>query len=248
MNKLITISLNKLLLALIILIFVNVIAFSTNNNLLIQTILALVIPVFLIFYFLKNKVLGIVFSSFLIFSFLGDTSSLFFSDDMITKTSSILYFLSYMYLIIMIAPKFKFFELDKLIAAYLIGVFSITLYFLNVFYNIVNAVLPDTLEVMLFGFKSLILIILAFLAFGVYLNTQSKQSAVFLTAVICFVFSVILNYINIYYLYDLNFLFIERILYVIGLYLLFSYITKEKTIKKPLEIQHKNYASDNILV
>jgi hypothetical protein len=247
MKKSITITFNKLLLALLILISVNITVFLINDSLLIKTVLPLFIPIFLIFHFMKNKKLSIVFISFLIFSFLGDASTLFFSEEIIIKTSSILYFLSYMYLIIMIAPKFKFFELDRLIAAYLIGVFSITIYFLNVFYDIVNAVLPDSNEVLLFGLKSLILVLLAFISFGVYLNTQSKQSAIFLTAVICFVFSVILNYINIYYLYNLNFLLVERMLYVVGLYLLFKYIAEENTNKKQVEIRNKVYTSDNVL-
>ena len=100
---------NHLFLAtLLLLIAINVFGSVTDNALLMKTTMPLFIPVFLIFYFVKYNSLKIVFISFLLFSFLGDTSSMFFSEDSLIQTSSILYLLSYLYLIIIVAPNFKF--------------------------------------------------------------------------------------------------------------------------------------------
>ncbi len=93
--------------ALLLLIAINVFGSVTDNALLMKTTMPLFIPVFLIFYFVKYNSLKIVFISFLLFSFLGDTSSMFFSEDSLIQTSSILYLLSYLYLIIIVAPNFK---------------------------------------------------------------------------------------------------------------------------------------------
>lgn len=239
---------NVFLAALLLLIGINVFGSVTDNSLLMKTTMPLFIPVFLIFYFVKYNSLKIVFISFLLFSFLGDTSSMFFSEDSIIQTSSILYLLSYLYLIIIVAPNFKIIELNKLIGAYLLVVFVITLYFLYVIYSIMQTVVANDTEVLLFGIKSLSLIVLAFISFGVYLNTQTKQSVLFLTAVIFFGLSVIMNYINLYYLYDWSFVLLQRVLYAIGIYVLFKFIMEVHIIKKTEPIKlNESYSSDNIL-
>jgi len=234
--------------SLLLLLAVNVFVYFTEDALLMKTVMPLFIPVFLIFYFVKYKSLRIAFISFLLFSFLGDTSSLFFSEDSIIQTSSILYLLSYLYLIIIVAPNFKIGEVDKLIGIYLFVVFMITLYFLYITYSIMQTVIANETEVLLFGIKSLTLIILTFLSFGVYLNTQTKQSALFLTAAIFFGFSVIINYINLYYLYDWSFVLLQRVLYALALYVMFKFIMVAHINKKPKPIQlNESYSSDNIL-
>lgn len=234
--------------ALLLLISVNVFGYATQNMLLMKTVMPLFIPVFLIFYFVKYNTLRIVFITFLLFSFLGDTSAMFFSDDSIIQTSSILYLLSYLYLIIMAAPKFKIREVDKLIGAYLLVVFVITLYFFYVIYSVMQTVILNPTELLLFGIKSLTLILVTFLSFAVFLNTQTRQSVLFLTAIIFIDFSVIMNYINIYYLYDSSFELLQRVLYAVGIYVLFKYNMIAYLNKKPKPIPlNESYSSDNLL-
>ena len=71
--------------------------------------------------------------------------------------------LSYLYLIIIVAPNFKLIEVNKLIAAYLLVVLFITLYFLYVIYSIMQTVVANETEVLLFGIKSLSLILITLL-------------------------------------------------------------------------------------
>lgn len=239
---------NLFLCALILLIALNTIGVLTNDALIMKTATPLFIPVFLIFFYIKYNTLGIAFFSFLLFSFLGDVSSMFFSDEALIEASSILYIISYVYLLIMIAPKFKFWEVNAIVGTYLLVVFSISLYFLYILYSILQTIVPNPTEVLLFGAKCLVLIFLGFVAFAVYLNTQTKQSALFLTAVIFFGLSVILNYITLYYLYNWSFELIQRLLYALALFVMFKYIMILNFTKKPKKVLlNKNYTTDTVL-
>ncbi len=232
--------------ALLGLIAISFFAAFSQNSLMLKSTMALFIPVLLIFYLVKYKSLGVIFISFLFFSFLGDISSSFFANETFVKVSSILYFLSYLYLIAIVVPKFKLLKVDKLIGIYLLGVFVINLFFLYTLYSILTVIIPDNTEVLLFGLKSLSLIVLAFISFGVYLNTQSRQSILFLVAVVFIVFSTILNYVNLYYLYHWSFEMLHRVLYGIGLYFIFRYVIADNKYKKAIYELRRSFTSDNI--
>ncbi|WP_143144281.1 hypothetical protein [Flaviramulus basaltis] len=219
-----------------------------QKELLLQFTIPLLIPAFLIIFLLKNKSLSIPFISFLFFSFLGDISSVFIKGDMFFYVSNTFYFLSFIYLFLIALPKFKLFEVDKLIGIYLVTVFLINTYLLYALYGFLKSVIADGLEVNLFAVKSFMLIILTFLSFGIYLNTQTKRSILFLASCVCFGFSTILDYINVYYLYEWNFIMLHKILYVVGLYFLFSYALIENHVKKHKTSEIKeSYSSENIL-
>ena len=101
---------------------------------------------------------------------------------------------------------------------------------------------------LLFGIKSLSLIVLTFVSFGVYLYTQTKQSELFLTGAIFIGFSVIMNYINLYYLYNWSFVLLQRVLYAVGLFIIFKFIMMTNVDRGPKPIQiNEHYSSDNIL-
>ncbi|TGV01678.1 hypothetical protein [Flavivirga rizhaonensis] len=233
--------------ALLGLIAINFFVAFTQDSLLLKSTMALFIPAFLIFYLLKYKILGVIFISFLLFAFLGDLSLTFFSNEIYIKVSSILYFLSYLYLIAIVMPKFKLLKIDKLIGLYLLGVFVINVFFLYTLYSVLKVIIPDQTEVLLFGLKSLALIILAFISFGVYLNTQTKQSILFLVAAIFIGFSTILNYVNLYYLYHWSFELLYRALYAVGLYFIFKYMIVDNRYKATIYKLRERYSSDNIL-
>lgn len=148
-------------------------------------------------------------------------------------------------------PKFKLFGVDKVISIYLIGVFAINIYLLYVLYDFLKSIIPDDIDVNLFVAKSLVLIILTFVSFGVYLHTQTKRSILFFLGVVCLGFTTILDYINAFFLFDLNFVVLQSIFYATGLYLIFSYALIESKLKKLKEVESKQekttYSSDNIL-
>lgn len=145
-------------------------------------------------------------------------------------------------------PKFKYEELNKVITLYLVVVIIINIYFLYAVYEILKSIIPDSLEVFLFGMKSISLIVLVIIAFGIYLNSETKLSILFLIMALSFVFSDILNYVSHYYLYHWSFIMLDRILHVIGLFFLFNYIIEYNKVHKIQVVKEDKFVTKNILV
>lgn len=249
MKSLLNLSFNKVFVGvLFFLVGISVFAAISENAFFLQSTKALFIPSFLVVFFIKKSSIKIPFVLCLIYFFFGDSASLFFANDMFLNASSVLYFLSYLCLIIFVSQKFKFMEFNKIIAYYLIVVFFINLYFLYTTCSILRAIVPDSMEVFLFGLKSVSLIVLLFISFGVYLNSESKMSIVFLLMALSFAFSDLLNYVNHYYVYNWSFLMLERILHVVGLFFLFNYIIAYNRLFKTQEVSEAKTSAENILV
>ncbi|MDO7172845.1 hypothetical protein [Mariniflexile sp. AS56] len=233
--------------ALILLIAVNIFDVATGDVSLMKTTMPLFIPVFLTLFFIKYSYLGIAFMSFLLFSFLGDISFVLFPEEILMEASSVLHTLSFFYLILMIAPNLEFFKVDKIIAAYLLFVFGISLYFLFTICSLLSEIIPNRTEVLLYGMKSFALIVLTFVSFGVYLYTQTKQSILFFIAVVFFGMSVMLNYVIVYYSYSWVLELLQGILYGVALFVVFKYVMNNAAVKEPRSIELKrNYFSDTI--
>ncbi|WP_188650052.1 hypothetical protein [Yeosuana aromativorans] len=249
MKSLLNVSFNKVFVGvLLLLVGVNVIGAVSENALFLQSTKMLFVPSFLLFFFIKRNSIKIPFVLCLIYFFFGDSASLFFANDMFLNASNVLYFLSYLCLIIFVSQKFRIMEFNKIIAYYLIVVFLINLYFLYTTCSILRVIVPDGAEVFIFGLKSVSLIILLFISFGVYLNSESKMSIVFLLMAFSFACSDLLDYVNHYYVYNWSFLMLERILHVVGLFFLFNYIVAYNKLFKKQEIREVIRGSENVLV
>jgi hypothetical protein len=209
---------------LIGLILINVVATISGNELFQQMTKPLFVPVFLIYFLLTNKRISLLIFTFLAFSFIGDFTSVFTNNLLMVEVSSMLYCLSYISLIIASVIRIKKLKLDKVIGVYLILVFLINSYLLFTLFDILKYHIPDSIEITLFGIKSVSLLVLAFVAFIDYLNTDSKQSIQFLVMSLCFVFSDVLHYVSTYYMYNWSFVMLDRVLHVVGLFFLFNYI------------------------
>ncbi|MFD2292751.1 hypothetical protein ACFSKN_17815 [Mariniflexile gromovii] len=120
---------------------------------------------------------------------------------------------------------------------------------MNIIYGILSEVVSNRTEVMLYGIKSIFLIVLMLVSLGVYLNTQTKQSTLFLTAVLFIGLSVTLNYLKLYYLNDWSLELLHRVLYALGLYIMFKYIMNTGIkVKKPKPLLLKeSYRTDTVL-
>ncbi|MEC3907675.1 hypothetical protein VOI54_11650 [Tamlana sp. 2201CG12-4] len=101
--------------------------------------------------------------------------------------------------------------------------FLISIFFLSLIYETIEVVLLNQITVILFMVKSLVLIVLGLLSFGVYLSVQNKKSIWFLTGVVCLGFSAIFDYFNIYFLNEWRFFMGHKLLYVTGIYFAFKY-------------------------
>ncbi|MGE5944504.1 MAG: hypothetical protein ACM31G_09215 [Flavobacteriales bacterium] len=238
--------------ALLLLIISNVYAAYSEEPFFLSISQAIVIPFFLIAFLIKNKILNLVFISFLVFSFFGDTSGLFFVNDSTTNVSNTMYLFSYMALIVIGVSKFELVNIDKVIGFYLLGIFLINGYFLFTLCSMLSILITDGTEMILFGTKSMALMLLVFISFAVYLGKQTKASILFLIMAICFVFSDILNYIEHYYVYNWSILMIERLLHIAGLFFAFYYIIEVNKVPKGTYVRkdilrEKTFSGDNIL-
>ncbi|WP_027137268.1 hypothetical protein [Gaetbulibacter saemankumensis] len=246
MNSLLKISRDRSVQFLFFIVLVLIVTSAVGfGKLTLEYTFLIVTPLFLLYCLRKQNSLSVSFVSFLIFSLGGHAFMVFVQGESGTKIAHVLYMLAYLYLIVMVLPKFKLKNFDRLIMAYLLAVFCISLYFLYSVFSLLKVVIADDLESLLFAIKSLGIVLLSFVALGIYLSTETKQSIYLLLAVMCFGFSAVINYIEMYYLYDFNFLIVERILYVSGLFLVFKYVYLEDTYHKL--IVTKTYTSKNIL-
>jgi hypothetical protein len=237
--------------SLIVLFILNVVAVYSENPLLLNASKVVFIPFVLMLFFIKHKTLNLIFIVYLLFSFLGDSTSLFLPNDIVANGANVMYLLSYLTLIIIMVPHFKTAKIDKIVGTYLLVILVINGYFLFTICNILKSLITDGAEMLLFGAKSMALMLLVFISFAVYLCEQTKSSILFLIMAICFAFSDILNYVVTYYIYNWSILMMDRLLYIAGLIFAFKYIIEankasknfytEKRINEPI------FSKDNIL-
>jgi hypothetical protein len=123
------------------------------------------------------------------------------------------------------------------------------MYFLYTICSILKTIVPDSLEVFLFALKTISLIVLLFISFGVYLNSENRLSILFFLMALSFVFSDVLNYVNQYYVYHWSFLMLDRVLHVVGLFYLFNYIIEynKSLIQKRQIIRENKMSSEKAL-
>ncbi|WP_223033241.1 hypothetical protein [Hanstruepera marina] len=239
---------NKIFLCvLLILIAFNVIATLSENEALLQLSKPLFIPVFVMYYYVKNKYISAVFILCLVFSFLGDFSSVFFSDEQLLQISSLFYCISYLCLVYAALSNIKSLNFDAIVGGYLIVVFAINTYLMYELFAVLKLQIPNGMEVALFGVKSMALIVLCFVAFIGYLNSDTKPSILFLAMALCFAFSDVLYYISNYYIYNWSFVMLDRILHIFGLFFLFNYIIELNRKRKKSLVELRVSSSDNAL-
>ena len=248
-NNWLKISYNRIFLCvLFLLVIMNVLATISENETLLQLSKPLFIPVFLMYYLLKNKFIRSIFVVCLFFSFLGDFTSVNLSNTLWIKLSSLFYCLSYLCLVYAAISRLKRLKFDAVIGACLVIVFLINAYLMYGLFSILKTQIPDTLEMALFSIKSVALLILVFVALMAYLNTDSKESILFLVTALCFVFADVLYYISNYYLYDWSFAMLDRLLHVFGLFFLFNYIIDRNRKRKKQMVTERLENSENVLV
>lgn len=242
-----------LFLALMLLVVLNVAVTYFENETLLHLVKPLFVPVFLIFFLIKNKMLNMAFILFLIFSFIGDVFPLLLGKDVAFANG--MYMLGYLGLLGIAISNLRFDNIDKVVGAYLLVVLLINGYFLVTLCSIMSTLITGDLEMILFGTKSIILMLLCFVSFAVYLGAQTKASILFLIMSISLVFSEILNYIDQYYVYNWSILMLERVLHAVAIFYAFKYIiqyNKTEEInhfeQKPKHEHENVFVGDNILV
>lgn len=201
----------------------NIFASLFQSELLLRLIKPLFIPFTILYFYFTKANISKPILLFFIFSFIGDFLSTIPQYSFV-KIASVFYIFSYLSLVGLVWDKLKVIKFNALVYTYFGVVFSICVYFTYQFYMLANGNFLDQWNVYFFVCKSLVLLVLGFLAFAVYLDTDSKSSILFLAMVFCFGFSDVLYYISQNYIYTWSFVVSEVVLHVCGLVLICNYI------------------------
>ncbi len=205
------------------------------------------IPFLFMYYLIKNKYINTVMIAFLVFFFLGDFSSVLFTNPEMVNLSSLFYCVSYFTLAYAAISRIRIFNIDMVVGICLLLVFSINAYLMYQLFTILQVKISDPTEVALFGVKSIALMALAFMAFATYLNKDSKASILFLSTALCFVFADVLYYISNYYVYHWSFVVLDRSLHVVGLFFLFNYIIEYNRKRKKRLVLSNNRTTEKVM-
>tara|TARA_R100001377_G_C3187283_1_gene109104 strand:- start:888 stop:1637 length:750 start_codon:yes stop_codon:yes gene_type:complete len=238
----------NLIFVLFFLVLINVFAVLSDNNLLIQVTKPLFIPFLFMYYLIKNKYINTVMIMFLVFSFLGDFSSVLFSNPLMGNLSSLFYCISYFSLAYAAVSRIRIFNIDRVVAISLLLVFSINAYLMYQLFLVLQIKIPDANEVAIFGVKGIALMALAFMAFATYLSKDSRASILFLSTALCFVFADVLYYISNYYVYHYTFVVLEKTLHLLGLFFLFNYIIEYNRKRKKRLVLGNTSTNEHIVI
>ena len=214
------------------LILLNVFASLSENDLLVQITKPLFVPVLMVFYFMKNRYIHPLIIAFFLLSFIGDFSSVVITWESLVSFPDFIYILGYTALILYVIPKLVNIRLDRVVGIYLIIVISINSYFIYELFDVLKMEISNITEVNLFVVKTVSLLALVFISFIVYLNSDTKQTILFLFATLSFMFSHILHYVSNYYIYDWSFDMLNNVLHAVGLFFLLNYVMGENRLRK----------------
>lgn len=212
----------SVLLALII--SLNLISFFNGFPLLSKVTALIVIPVLLVFYFYKQKLMATVFFTILMLAFLSILFRSFDGYDLLSKFSESSILAAYVLIIFVMLGKFKDIKFEGLVSWYLVLILLVNTYLMYAMFSSVKDSFQDSVILTLTVSRGVALLIMGFLAFAIYLSQESAQSILFLTVVCCFVFSDVLGFITTMYVDFWAFSAIHEILQATGLFLFVLYV------------------------
>lgn len=189
------------------------------------------ITTLLTFYFCQlNKMANVFLTTFLVF-FIGDACAVFSFGEIMVKLSKAMYIGGYLLLVFVLFGKLKRIKFNGLVSIYLILVLLLNSYFLYVLYEVAKENFVDNVNLILYILHGITLIALTYFSFAAYLSKETGQSITFLLMVFCFVFSDVLQYINVLYIYYWLFEVFERALHLGGLFLLYKFVFDHHTMR-----------------
>ncbi|TXE07663.1 hypothetical protein ES711_09445 [Gelidibacter salicanalis] len=210
------------LLALIVVF--NLISYHFQNEIFSNIISLALIPVLFGIYFFKQRIMANVFLTAFLLYFLGIVFTLDDTHILSAKFSESCFLGAYALLIFVMIGRLKHVKFEGLISWYLIVVVFINAYLMYTMFANVQGNLIDSVLLTLGIAKGVVLLVMAFLAFAIYLSKESTQSIIFLSMVCCFVFVDVLSFTTDLYIQYWLFEVFAKTLQGIGLLLLCVYV------------------------
>lgn len=205
-------------------LMINSIALWLGLKSFLEIVSLLLIPVLVTIYFYRKHYMANVFFTIFLIMFLGRVFDVFSVNDLMNNLSEAFYIGAYLLLIFVLSGKLKRVKFEGVVTIYLVIVFLVNVYLFYALYDALKTSFYDKLQLLLFVFKGIVLLFMAFTAFMVYLSNESKQSILFLTMVFCMMFSALLKSIHTMYVYFWVFEWVEYILLSLSLILFFKYV------------------------
>ena len=205
-------------------LIVNSIAVFYDFELLSNIAGLLTVPILVAYFFSRQHYMANVFFTVFLTLFLANVFSAFSMNDLTNNLSEAFSLGAYLLLVFVLVGKLKRVKFEGFITVYLVIVFLINTYLLYALYSVLESSFSGGLQTLLFVLKGIVLILMAFVAFMVYLSNESKQSILFLTMVFCFMFSNVLNYIHTMYVYFWLFEWTGYALSCLSVILFFKYV------------------------
>ena len=182
------------------------------------------IPLLLTFYFAKQRIMANVFFVIFFLYFFGLFFNVFENFHLSSKFSESYFLGAYALLVFVMIGKLKHMKFEVLVTCYLIVVFLVNSYLMYLMFVAIKDSFEDNVIFTLSVSRGIALLVMAFLAFAIYLSRETSQSILFLTVVCCFVFSDVLSFISTMYIHFWLFEGIQKILQSLGLILSIMYV------------------------
>lgn len=182
------------------------------------------VPIILLFYFYKQRIMATIFSVMFLLYFLGNIFSAIDHFSLTTKLSESFFTGAYLLMVFVMFGKLKDLKLESFVSWYLIVVFFISTYFIYLMFTGLKDSFQDAVILALTVSKGVVLLVMAFLAFFIYLSKETGQSIIFLMVICSFIFSDILGFITTFYIQFWFFEAVQRVFQSVGLFMACIYV------------------------
>lgn len=199
-------------------------------SLLSKSLTLVIIPLLLAVYFYRQRIMANIFLTIFFLYFLGMLFNALDHLSISAKLSESFFLGVYSLFIIVMIGKLRDVKFEGLVSTYLIVSFLVNAFFMYVLFNAFKDSFADSVILTLSIGKGIALLIMAFLAFAIYLSRDTAQSIIFLVIVCCFVFSDVLSFITTMYIEYWLFDSIQKIVQVVGLLLSCIYVYNHQVI------------------
>ncbi len=211
-------------LLLVLIVSLNLLCSYYGLSVVTKTTALTIVPIVLTVYFYRQKIMANIFSVIFMLYFFGILFNAVGHLGLSSKLSESCFTGAYLLMIFVLLGKLKDVKLERFVSWYLAVVFFISTYLLYLLFTGLKDSFQDNVILTLMVSKGVALLVMAFLAFAIYLSKETAQSIIFLIVVCCFVFSDVLGFITTSYIQFWLFEAVQRIFQSLGLILACIYV------------------------
>lgn len=211
-------------LLLVLIISLNLLCSYYGLAVVTKTMALAIVPILIMVYFYKQKIMANIFSVIFMLYFFGIIFNAADYLSLSSKLSESSFTGAYLLMVFVLLGQLKDVKLERFVSWYLAVVFLISTYLLYLLFTGLKDSFQDSVMLTVMVSKGVVLLVMAFLAFAIYLSKETAQSIIFLIVVCCFVFSDVLGFITTSYIQFWLFEAVQKIFQSLGLILTCIYV------------------------